>query len=78
MGLTLLPENAIRIVERIQMEKLKVKIKNVYGTELVYPVCEKSKLFANLTNNQTLTEHSRRLIKLLGYSFEIVMEDKKL
>jgi len=60
------------------MEKLKVKIKNVYGTELVYPVCEKSKLFANLTNNQTLTEHSRRLIKLLGYSFEIVMEDKKL
>lgn len=76
--MTPVPENAIRTVERIQMEKLKVKIKNVYGTELVYPVCEKSKLFANLTNNQTLTEHSRRLIKLLGYSFEIVMEDKKL
>ena len=60
------------------MEKLKVKIENVYGTKLVYPVCEKSKLLANLTNNKTLTEHSRRLIKLLGYSFEIVMEDKKL
>ena len=60
------------------MEKLKVKVKNVYGTDLVYPVCEKSKLFANLTNNQTLTETARRLIKLLGYSFEIVTEEKNI
>ena len=57
---------------------IKVKIKNIYGKELIYPVCEKAKLFANLIGNITLgeidgyNEDKINLIKELGYSIEVV------
>jgi len=60
------------------MEKLKVKIRNVYGKDLVYPVCNKSKLFALLTNSQTLSDGARRTIKELGYTFEVLPEVKNI
>ena len=60
------------------MKTLKVKIKNIYGNEMIYPACEDSKVFANLTNSKTLTEQARRLIKSLGYKFEIVPEVKSI
>ena len=77
-SLICLPVYAIKNVERIKMKTLKVKIKNVYGNEMIYPVCEDSKVFANLTNSKTLTEQSRRLIKSLGYKFEVVSEVKNI
>jgi len=60
------------------MEKLKVKIRNVYGKDLVYPACSKSKLFALLTNSQTLSDGARRTIKELGYTFEVLPEVKNI
>lgn len=62
----------------MKMEKLKVKIRNVYGKDLVYPVCNKSKLFALLTNSQTLSDGARRTIKELGYTFEVLPEVKNI
>ncbi len=44
-----------------------VTIKNVYGNELVYPACEKAKLFAKLAGHTTLTQHDVKTIKELGY-----------
>lgn len=54
--------------------ELKVKIKNVYGNDVVYPVCEQSQLFTALTNKKTLTERDISVIKRLGYTFTVVTE----
>lgn len=51
--------------------KLIVKIKNVYGVDLVYPACDDSMVFCNLLGRKTLTESDMRHIKTLGYSFEV-------
>jgi hypothetical protein len=45
-----------------------VTVRNVYGRETVYPVCEKAQLFATLTNAKTLTPHALTTIKALGYA----------
>ena len=60
---------------RNNMEKiLYVKKKNVYGNELVYPVCKDAKLFANLTKQKTLSTDDIARIKSLGYVFKHVEE----
>ena len=52
------------------MEKyLYVVTKTVYGNELVYPLCERSKVLAKLCGTKTLTEKHIRLIEKLGYEF---------
>jgi hypothetical protein len=51
--------------------ELIVRVKTVYGNELVYPVCEQSKLFAALANTETLTTRSVETIKKLGYTFTV-------
>jgi len=48
-----------------------VRIKNVYGREIVYPVCNAAKQFAALANTKTLTDDAINIIKSLGYSIEV-------
>lgn len=48
---------------------LEVEVKNVYGRDVVYPVCEKSRLLAQLSGNRTLTPEAVAVIKTLGYTF---------
>lgn len=48
---------------------LEVEVKNVYGRNVVYPVCEKSRLLAQLSGNRTLTPEAVAVIKTLGYTF---------
>ncbi len=50
---------------------IQVEIKNVYGTEKIYPACTTSKLFADIANTKTLTRGVLQTIKNLGYSIEI-------
>ena len=51
--------------------ELKVQIKNNYGREMVYPICEKSKVFARISGHATLTSGAIAEIKKLGYSFTV-------
>ena len=53
-----------------------VAIKNVYGNELIYPVCDKAKAFAVIAGTKTLQRWVVDNIKLLGY--EIKVEQKCL
>ena len=53
------------------MEKIQMLSKEVYGKVLLYPDCEKSKLFANLTNTKTLSLTQLRDIHDLGFEIEI-------
>ena len=48
-----------------------VTIKNVYGNELVYPACDDSNSFAQLTNTKTFNANQLRTIKALGYNIEV-------
>lgn len=48
-----------------------VEIKSVYGTELVYPVCEKALMFAKIAGTKTLARNTLAMIKHLGYNVNI-------
>lgn len=50
---------------------IQVQVKSVYGNEVVYPVCDKAKLFAKLAGTRTLTTASIEVIKALGYTLEV-------
>jgi predicted type IV restriction endonuclease len=48
-----------------------VQIKNVYGNETIYPVCQNAKIFAALAGTKTLTLQAVAQIKLLGYAITV-------
>ena len=49
---------------------LYVKKKNVFGNELVYPVCKDAILFTKLLKQESLTSDDMARIKSLGYTFK--------
>ena len=53
-----------------------VNIKNVYGNELIYPVCFNAKKFTSLTKNKTLSKKDINIIRTLG--FNIIVQEKRL
>lgn len=60
--------------------KIQITVKNVYGNELIYPVCEKAKAFCELTNKKTFSCNDISKIKQLGFEVECVsvIENKGL
>jgi hypothetical protein len=44
-----------------------VKNREVYGNVLTYPICEKAKTFAKISNHKTLTRETLQGIRELGY-----------
>lgn len=55
-------------------KKIKILIKNVYGKETIYPVCEQAVIFSQLLHQKTLTKKDIQTIKLLGYTIEVIQE----
>lgn len=56
-----------------QMELI-VEKKSVYGNHLVYPICNKAKLFASISGNKTLLPEVIESIKKLGYKLTTKQE----
>ena len=52
--------------------KIRVQVKNVFGNDLIYPMCINSKRFTDLTNSKTLSRHNIKLIKELGFEVDVV------
>jgi len=52
-----------------------VQKKNSWGNEYVYPVCNKAKLFANISGHKTLVPSVIDCIKALGYKLEQPREE---
>ena len=50
--------------------KLIVQVKNIYGIDRIYPVCEKSKIFSRIAGLKTLQPTVIDEIKKLGYQIE--------
>ena len=57
---------------------IRVKVRNVYGRDLVYPACEVAKTFAKLVRQETFVPRDIQLIKDLGYKIEVVQDTKEL
>ncbi len=55
-----------------------VTIKSVYGNSLVYPICQKAMLFADIAGTATLTDDTIRSIKTLGYRVKVQPITKEL
>jgi hypothetical protein len=47
--------------------EITVDKRDVYGTVRYYPVCDKARVFARLTNKKTFTERDLYIVKELGY-----------
>jgi len=47
--------------------QITVEIKDVYGKQVVYPVCDAAKAFAAIASTTTLTANAIKGIKALGY-----------
>ena len=56
--------------------QITVKVREVYGNQVIYPVCEKAQIFASLAGTKTLTTQALKAIKALGYT--IVVEQQQL
>ncbi len=54
--------------------RIEVEIKSVYGKYLLYPICEKAKIFADLVGTKTLSARDIGRIKKLGYTVFSVSE----
>ena len=52
-----------------------VKKKNVWGKELVYPVCQDAILFSCIAGTKTFCSITIANIKKLGYKFETQKEE---
>ena len=48
---------------------LTIEIKNVYGNELIYPICDKALKLCSLTGQKTFSKGAINTLKMLGYSF---------
>lgn len=51
-----------------------VRIKNNYGQDTIYPVCEKAKTFSKMLGQKTLTRGDINNIKELGYAVDVETE----
>ena len=55
--------------------ELNVYIKNNYGRETVYPVCEAAHALARIARTTTLTRDTIREAKQLGFTFRVSRRD---
>ena len=51
--------------------EIRVVVKNVYGTDKVYPYCPKARHFADIAGTKTMTRDTLRLVQLLGYQVRV-------
>ncbi len=48
-----------------------VKLRTNYGTQFIYPVCDKAKKFCTLLGQTTFTPFNIKCIKDLGYTIQV-------
>ena len=53
-----------------------VNERSVYGNTMVYPACDKAKVFANIAGTKTLTFETIAEIKNLGYDILLKQRDR--
>lgn len=67
-------ENVIALVSNLEKVAV-VRVTKNYGVEAIYPANEAAETFAKLAGTKTLTRHTIRLIKELGYRVDVEPEE---
>ena len=52
---------------------IQVRLKSVYGNDLIYPACTRAKIFTDLTGKKTLSRYDLNHIETLGFKIEWVI-----
>jgi len=52
-----------------------IEIKNVYGVEKFYPICDKAKLFASIAGTKTLAPSVLVSVSKLGFTVTLHQQD---
>lgn len=60
------------------MSLIEVEIRTVYGTEKIYPLCDRSRIFCKLLGQSTLTFENIKFIKELGFEVKSIKKEKML
>lgn len=58
--------------------KITVQVRNVYGNQTIYPICDKARIFAELLDQKTLTHRDLCKIEALGFRIEQHYDQIKL
>lgn len=53
-----------------------VRVMDVYGRQVVYPVCDKAKVFADIADTKTLTDSTLRCMRKLGYTIHVIPNEQ--
>ena len=56
------------------LKGIKVSIKNVYGSDIIYPICDTAKEFASIAGTKSLASRTIKSIRRLGYSVEVIAQ----
>lgn len=59
------------------MDIVQVVVRETYGVERIYPVCEIANIFTRLTRQKTFSHENIALIKQLGYAVVVVPQTVK-
>lgn len=59
------------------MDTVQVRVRETYGVERIYPVCEIANIFTRLTRQKTFSHENIALIKQLGYTVIVVPQTVK-
>jgi hypothetical protein len=62
--------NTERITIKEEKMQITVEIKNVYGVERIYAVCNNAKLITKLKQSKTLSKEDISILKEMGYKIE--------
>jgi len=57
--------------------EITIHIRNVYGEDKAYPVCEKAKLFTDIAGTKTLRPADLNYIQALGYKISVKQQEVK-
>jgi len=61
-------------MKMIEDSTLKVQVKTKFGLDMIQPMCEKSKVFAEMVGKQSLNISQLAMIKRLGFDVEFVAQ----
>ncbi len=55
--------------------KITIEVREVFGKQTIYPICDTSKKLAKLAGTKTLTKEALKIIESLGYEITLSQKD---
>lgn len=56
------------------MDTVQVRVRETYGVERIYPVCEIANIFTRLTRQKTFSHENIAAIRKLGFTVVVVQQ----